>query len=177
MITWILLAALVVIIVVFVIVVANLPGDFCVTRTIAISAPAAAAFARVNDFHQWPSWSPWEELDPKLERIYDGPKSGVDAQYAWKGTGAVGAGRMRIAQSEEPRLIRIELHFERPSKATNLCEFTFNARGNLTVVSWSMSGKSHGAGKVVGLFGLRDKLLGGMFDRGLEKMKKVCESA
>ena len=45
-------------------------------RTATIAAPPAAAFEQVNDFHNWKLWSPWEKLDPNLQRTYDGPAAG-----------------------------------------------------------------------------------------------------
>ncbi len=53
----------------------------------------------VDDFHNWPLWSPWEELDPNLQRTYTGPDKGVDAHYAWTGNRRAGEGSMEITGS------------------------------------------------------------------------------
>ena len=56
------------------------PDRFHVERSATIGAPSAAIFPHINDFHQWVAWSPWEKVDPQLQRSYDGPSSGVGAR-------------------------------------------------------------------------------------------------
>ena len=53
------------------------PDSFRIERTILVDAPPEAAFARVNDFHRWTEWSPWEGIDPAMKRTYGGPPAGV----------------------------------------------------------------------------------------------------
>ena len=43
---------------------ASKPATFSVERAITIAAPAERIFPLINDFHQWGSWSPWENKDP-----------------------------------------------------------------------------------------------------------------
>src|ERR1700722_17774584 len=119
------LIALAAIVIVVVIVVAMRPGDFRITRSAAISAPAAEVFAQVNDFHRWDSWSPWAKLDPTMKQTYEGPPTGTGAIYSWNGNGKVGEGRMTMTESRPSDLIRIKLEFMRPFKATNTAQFTF----------------------------------------------------
>ncbi len=157
--------------------IARQPDEFQITRTVAVSAPASVPFAHVNDFHQWIGWSPWEGIDPNLKRTYEGPAQGVGTRYTWDGSGQVGAGIMTITESRAPGLIRLDVEFLRPFKAANVVEFTFNPRGSHTIVAWSMSGRETFFTKAFGLIFNRDKLVGGMFQKGLEKMKAVCEGA
>ncbi len=49
----IVLIVLAAIVVVFIGIVARQPSEFRVSRSAAISAPAAEVFAQVNDFHKW----------------------------------------------------------------------------------------------------------------------------
>ena len=53
------LIGLAVLIVVFVIIVATRPSAFSITRSATMSAPPAAVFEQVNDFHKWAAWSPY----------------------------------------------------------------------------------------------------------------------
>ena len=71
---------------VFSVVVATRPSHFHVERSAAVPAPPAAVFPLIDDFHRWPEWSPWEKMDPALQRSYSGPASGLGAGYAWKAT-------------------------------------------------------------------------------------------
>jgi uncharacterized protein YndB with AHSA1/START domain len=171
------LAAVLVVFVVFVIVVAMRPGDFRITRSATIAAPAAEVFAQVNDFHKWDSWSPWAKLDPTMKQTYEGPPAGTGAIYTWTGNGKVGEGRMTMTESRPSDLVRIKLEFMRPFKATNTSEFTFKPEGNQTLVTWSMSGHNNFVFKAFGLFMNMDKMLGGEFEKGLTQMKSVVETA
>src|SRR5436190_13531123 len=96
---------------VFLIIVALRPGDFRVTRNGTINAPPAAAFAQVNDFHNWEAWSPWAKLDPNMQQAFEGPPSGAGAIYTWMGNSQVGQGRMRIAESRPNERVNIDLEF------------------------------------------------------------------
>lgn len=159
-----------------VIFIARQPDEFQIKRAVAVSAPASVPFAQVNDFHRWLGWSPWEGIDPNLKRTYEGPTEGVGTRYAWEGGSQVGAGIMTITESRAPGLIRLDLEFLRPFKARNVAEFTFDPQGDHTLVAWRMTGRETFVTKAFGLVFNRDKLVGGMFQKGLDKMKTVCES-
>jgi Polyketide cyclase / dehydrase and lipid transport len=176
MITTILLLLAVVIIVAFLVFIARQPDEFLVTRSVAISTNPDVPFAQVNDLHKWVSWSPWEGIDPGLKRTYGGPESGVGATYAWDGNNKVSAGRMTITESQPANLVRLDLNFLRPFAANHLAEFAFSPRGGHTVVTWSLSGRETFFTKAFSLVCGRDRIVGGMFDQGLAKMKTVCES-
>src|SRR5262249_35713016 len=74
------------------------PDRFQVRRSAAIKAKPEAVYALVEDFHRWGQWSPWEKLDPDMQRTYSGAQSGKGAIYGWEGKKA-GAGRMEIADA------------------------------------------------------------------------------
>src|SRR5262249_41947388 len=81
------------------------PPQFRIERGIEIAAAPERAFDQVNDFHAWRAWSPWEGIDPNLQRTYEGPAAGVGAAYGWTGNNKVGQGRMTIGRSERASLI------------------------------------------------------------------------
>jgi hypothetical protein len=170
------LIAVAVITVAFVIVVVTRPADFRVTRSIAVSAPAAVVFAQVNDLRQWKAWSPWEKMDPALKRTFEGPSAGTGASYSWAGNKKVGEGRMTIMESRPNGLIRIKLEFLKPFKATHTAEFAFKAVGNQTAVTWSMFGKNNFVAKAFHLVVDFDKMIGVDFEKGLGQMKSVAET-
>jgi hypothetical protein len=153
------------------------PADFRVVRTAAISAAPADVFAQVNDFHKWEAWSPWAKIDPAMKQTYEGAPTGTGAIYSWNGNGQVGAGRMTITESKPHDLIRIKLEFTRPFASINDVEFTFKPEGQQTVVTWSMAGRKNFVTKAFGLIMSMDKMVGGMYEQGLAKMKTIAESA
>ena len=93
-------------------------GSFEVTRSTTIHADPARVHALINDFHEWTTWSPWEDVDPNLSRTYTGPAQGVGAHYAWRGNRKAGEGSMEITGSAPDR-IEIELAFLKPMRNTN----------------------------------------------------------
>jgi hypothetical protein len=148
------------------VVIAFQPATFHIERSINVSAPAAAAFAQVNDFHAWGKWSPWEKLDPGMKRTYEGPSSGVGAKYAWVGSKEVGEGRMTIEQSE-PSRIAIKLEFLKPFAATNIATFSFVPADQ----------GSDFMGKAFHLFMDMEKMIGPDFEKGLADLKTAAEAA
>ncbi len=69
----------------------------------------------------------------------------------------------------------MDLEFRKPFKASNVTEFTFKPEGNLTVVTWTMSGKNNFISKAIGLFMDCDKMVGGQFEKGLAQIKSITE--
>jgi hypothetical protein len=171
------LLAVAVIIAVFVLIVAMQPSEFRIVRSATFNAPASALFAQVNDLHNWEAWSPWAKLDPAAKRTYEGQPSGTGAVFTWSGNNKVGEGTMTLTDSQPNELIRINLDFRRPFKATNTAEFTFKPEGSQTTVSWSMSGRNNFFFKAFCLFMNMDKMLGSDFEKGLAQLKTIVETA
>lgn len=163
-------------ILVLVIVVASRPSAFRIVRTADMAAPPATVFAQVNDFHSWEAWSPWEKLDPTMKKVHEGAPSGKGAIYSWEGNGKVGQGRMTLMESKPPERIRIRLEFLKPFKATNTAEFTFDAEGGGTRVTWAMTGEMNFMSKLFDLIMNMDKMVGRDFEKGLTAMKAVVEA-
>jgi hypothetical protein len=171
------LIGLVVLILIFVFIVALQPSDFRVARSAAVSAPAPAVFAQVNDFHNWEAWNPWGKIDPAMKQTYEGAPAGTGAVYTWSGNNEVGEGRMTIVESRPSELIRIKLEFLKPFAATNTSEFTFKPSGNQTAVTWSMSGEKNFMATGIHLVMNMDEMIGGQFEKGLAQMKAAAEAA
>jgi len=148
---------------------------FRLERSTRIDAPPQAAFALVDDFRRWTSWSPWEKLDADLQRTYSGPASGLGAVYAWEGKKA-GSGRMEIITSEPGARIVIKLDFIKPFAAHNTAEFTLAADGKGTKVTWAMTGPVTLMSKIMGIFFSTEKFVGPQFEEGLANMKRIAEA-
>ena len=150
-------------------------STFEISRSTNIAAEPAGVHGRINDFHQWTAWSPWEDVDPNLQRIYTGPDQGVGAHYAWQGNRQAGQGSMEIVSST-PEQIGIKLSFLKPWKATNDVTFTLTPSGSGTEVTWLMTGEHQGLGKVFSKVFSMDKLVGKDFEKGLARLKAVSET-
>lgn len=152
-------------------------NDYHVTREIKINAPATAVFAHVNDLHKFNEWNPWAKLDPAAKQSYEGPQSGVGAVSIWDGNSDVGAGRMTITESMPPTIIRMRLDYTKPFQGMSNAEFQFKPEGSSTVVTWSNSGKKSFIPKIICVFLSMDKMIGGMFEKGLSQLKVTLEKS
>jgi uncharacterized protein YndB with AHSA1/START domain len=151
------------------------PNSFAVSRSIVIKAPADKIYPLISDFHQWSRWSPWENLDPAMNRTYTGAASGAGAVYSWEGNDAVGAGRMEIVGAQPPSKIDIKLDFLKPIASQNSTVFALQPEGEGTKVVWTMSGPSSFMTKLMGVFVSMDKMIGPDFEKGLASMKAAAE--
>ena len=154
---------------------ATMPDDFRVQRATSIKASPEKIFALINDLHRWDSWSPWEKMDPAMQRTFSGATAGKGAVYAWQGNSKVGEGRMEIADTSPPSRVMIKLDFIKPIEGHNTAEFTLDPKGDSTNVTWSMYGPSAYIAKVIGVFASMDKMIGKEFETGLANMKAVAE--
>ena len=151
------------------------PDSFRIERTILLNAPPEAPYALVQDLHRWTEWSPWEGVDPGMKRTYAGPASGVGASYGWEGNSKVGSGRMEITEAAPGAKLVLKLDFFTPMEAHNTAEFTFVREGGGTRVTWAMFGPSPFLSKLIGLVFNMDRMVGGMFEKGLASLKDRCE--
>lgn len=171
------LGGLAVAIIVFGVVVDRQPDDFRVTRTIAIEAPTADAFARVYDLRQWNDWSPWAKLDPAALHSFDGASEGKGAAMRWDSENReVGKGSMTLMESRPDEFVQFVVELQRPVIAVNTAEFTFQREDDRTVVTWSMFGKRAFLGKAMNLLFSGDKMLGDRFEQGLANLKNLLEN-
>jgi len=154
---------------------ATRPDDFRVHRTAAIKAPPEKVFPFINDFRQWPIWSPFEKIDPDMKRTYGATTAGKGATYGWDGNKNIGSGSMEILDAPAPQRVTIKLDFTRPFEAHNIAEFTLVPAGDTTSVTWSMHGPVPYFGKIIHMFMDMDKMVGGQFATGLADLKAAAE--
>src|SRR6266853_3521364 len=161
------------------IVAATRPNTFSIQRATVVKAPPERIFPLINDFHQWGTWSPYENKDPAMKRSYSGAASGQGAVYAWEGNKNVGSGRMEILEASAPSKIVIKLDFFTPFEGHNTAEFTMLPQGdatNLTTnVTWLMHGPSPFIGKIMHVFINMDRMVGKDFEIGLANLKRLTE--
>lgn len=154
---------------------ATRPDSFRVERSIKIKAAPEKIFPFINDFHQWPAWSPWEKIDPATKRTLSGATSGVGAIYEWNGNKEVGQGRMEIIESTPSSKALLNIDFIKPFEGHNKVEFTLAADGDSTKVTQAMFGPQPFIAKVMCLFFDMDKMVGGKYEEGLATLKSAAE--
>ena len=154
---------------------ATKPNTLRVQRAIRIKAPAERIFPLINDFHQWITWSPYENKDPAMKRSYGGTERGRGAVYAWDGDKNVGSGRMEILETALPSKILIKLDFFKPFEGHNTAEFTMLPQGDGTHVTWLMHGPANFMSRLIQVFMNLDNLIGKDFEAGLANLKTLTE--
>lgn len=150
-------------------------AEFSLSRSIRVQADAARVHGLVDDFREWQKWSPWEGLDPDLNRDFSGPDHGVGSTYHWSGNKRAGEGEMRITEST-PTSVVVDLQFLKPFKASNVTTFALTPVGDATDVTWTMTGTRSA---IMGLMGklFFDKAIGADFEKGLASLKQEAERA
>ena len=151
------------------------PDRFGIQRATTVKAPPEKIFPLINDFHQWGTWSPYENKDPAMKRSYSGAASGEGAIYAWEGNKNVGSGRMEILDSSAPSKIVIKLDFFTPFEGHNTAEFTMLPHGDATDLTWLMHGPLPLMGKIMHVFINMDRMIGKDFEIGLANLKRLTE--
>lgn len=170
------LVALGVIVVAILGIAATKPDTFRIERAASINAAPETIFSHLNDFRSWGNWSPWEKLDPALQRTFSGAAVGVGAVYEWKGNSEVGAGRMEILESSPSSKLNLKLNFTEPFEAENMTEFTLTPEGEATKITWAMQGANPFLGKLMSIFFDMDEMAGKDFETGLANLKAVAEA-
>jgi hypothetical protein len=170
--TALILWALLALVVLVLVTAATRPDSFRVVRSRALPASAEQVLAQLHDFHHWAAWSPWEAIDPSMQRSYSGAASGPGAVYAWTGNGKAGAGRMEILEASSSRVL-IRIDFFKPFAAHNTVEFLLAPQAGSTQLTWAMYGPSPFVSKLMGLVLNMDRLIGKDFEKGLVNLQSV----
>jgi hypothetical protein len=150
--------------------------SFVVERRQRVEAPPSAVFERIVDLRRWQAWSPWEDLDPDLQRTYGGPEAGVGATYEWKGNRKAGQGRMEITDVQPDEAVTIEVQFVKPFKSRSTSAFRLRQDGGATEVTWTMTGPKTLMTKLMGVFTSMDKMMGPDFEKGLDRLRADAEA-
>jgi uncharacterized protein YndB with AHSA1/START domain len=149
--------------------------SWTVTRETEVAAPPEAVWEHLVDFRRWRAWSPFEELDPGMERTYGGAESGAGATYAWAGNVKAGAGRMEVLEAVPASRLVVEQENRKPIRSRSTSTFTLTPRGSGTTVTWQATGPTTLMTKAMGVFTSMDKVLGPAFEKGLAGLRREVE--
>ncbi|HEX8514635.1 MAG TPA: SRPBCC family protein [Bacteroidia bacterium] len=150
-----------------------LPSKVKVERSAMINAPTAVVFGQVNNFHHWPKWSYWDNIDPAMTNKYEGPESGKGARHFWESSHKdVGHGNITIVESTPNSIILTDLEFE--GMGTSHGGWLFKDTTGGCVATTYMEIEMGFFQRVFGL--MMDGMLGADFEKSLAGLKKHCES-
>ncbi len=156
---------------------AILPSDYVVSREITINAPAEKIFPYLNNSKLAEQWGPWSEMDPQAKMIYSGPDDGAGSKASWDSSGQLGTGSATIVESLPNQRVAIQLEYTKPMSMVQLAEYLVRSEGNQSVVTWKVQGKNSFPGRVMCIFMNMDKMVGGMFEKGLSNLKTLVEKS
>ena len=154
-------------------------ATFSLTREVTVDAAPERVRELLVDFRSWRTWSPWEDMDPDMQRTYSGPARGLGARYQWSGNAKAGEGEMEIVDVR-PTRVAVGLTFHAPVPAENVITFELLpgqevGRGT-TRVACTMNGSRTAVMELFGRLYL-DHALGKEFDRGLAALKAAAEAS
>ncbi len=168
------LKALVLLFVILVVVAFFLPEKSTVSRSVEISAPPEAVYAKIDNFQSFNQWSPWAAIDPDTRYDFSGPESGTGAVMEWASDNPhVGSGRQEIIAAEPGRSLTTSLEFGGQGNAQ--ANFLLEPVSGGTRVSWGF--ETHWGynpiGRYMGL--MMDDWVGGDYEKGLAALKSLVE--
>lgn len=157
------------------VIVAGQDANYRIERSVKINASKTAIFAVLRDFRQFEHWSPWEKLDPKMQKTFEGETAAIGSYYHWAGNKEVGEGTMTVVEVQPDEGIDLRLEFFRPFASQALVRWSVADAGDGSqIVTWSMKGKH--ANFMAKAFGtVMKKMLNKNFDEGLARLKAFCE--
>lgn len=114
-----------------------LPAQLRLQREILIERPPATVFTVLDGFRHFSAWSPWAELDPRMQVELGGPVTGPGARYGWTSQQpGVGSGSQQIVESEPYSRIVVDLRFGGRDQVTQSVYELAPEAGN-TRLRWS----------------------------------------
>ncbi|MEM5566788.1 SRPBCC family protein [Psychroserpens sp. AS72] len=160
----------------FAIYVAVQPNDYTFNRSKVIDAPVPVVYDVVNDFKEWPRFSPWIEQDKDAVLTFNEKTSGVGAGYSWEGE-ILGIGNAKTVDVLNNKKIKQEIEFVKPFESISNINWTFEQVEKGTKVTWSMEGKQDFMTKLyVAFAGSIEKNTGPDFERGLFKLDSIVQA-
>lgn len=108
-----------------------LPGTVDVTRSIDVDAPPERIFPLLETPSAWDSWTPWGEIESRL----DGPSAGAGARRVWDDA-QMGSGSLTIVATTPPSRVAYLVEVE-DGEIRFEGSFSIEGRGNTSRVTWS----------------------------------------
>ncbi|MGI9428480.1 MAG: SRPBCC family protein [Bythopirellula sp.] len=144
-----------------------------IQRSITIDAPESKVRPAIENFAEWPKWSPWLCMERDAKLSVHGTPGQVGHGHSWEGE-VVGAGSMNIVDAENSTL-RMQLDFLKPFKSQAKVVIEINPLGDAqTEVTWHMDGKLPFF--LFFMIGMMKAYIGMDYERGLRMLKEYVET-
>lgn len=169
-----LLLAVLIILILIVVVGLFLPTSYTVERSVVVDAGPEKVHEYVGDLNKWEEWAPWKEEDPTIVITRGEKTKGVGASQSW--VGESGDGALTITKDSPQEGIEYDLVFEGGLYECQSAMMYEELEDGDTKVTWKMNGDMNSP-IIGGYFALMmDSMVGEMFDRGLNNLKRTVEN-
>ena len=148
-------------------------GHFAYERNGVIQAPAAKIFPYISEFKKGILWSPYDQKDMNMKRVFIGTEGKVGSIMEFDGNSEAGSGKLEILKLIPNELVEIKLTMTKPLPAENIIQYKLTPEGTGTRFSWSMSGDGGFIGKLMTVLIDCEKMIGGDFEKGIQNLKAV----
>jgi len=144
-----------------------------IERSIVIDAAEVNVRPAIENFAQWPKWSPWLCMEPAAELDVYGTPGQPGHGYSWEGE-VVGAGSMEILAVESSTQ-RMQLNFLKPFRSQAQVTMEIKPLGDAqTEVTWHMDGKMPFF--LFFMISMMKAMIGMDYERGLRMLKEYVET-
>lgn len=148
-----------------------LPSTFEVTRSVWIAAVPERIFPLLNDLAAWDAWTPWGDIESRLE----GPSTGPGARRVWDDR-RLGSGSLTITASTPPSVVRYTVDLEDGAIRFD-GTLSVAARGDASLVTWTEHADL-GWNPLLGWTALgMEESQGDQLEESLARLKEQAESA
>lgn len=147
-----------------------LPGTVEVTRSVEIAAAPEQVFPYLNRLDAWTDWTPWGDVESRLE----GPAAGAGARRVWDDP-QFGSGSISIVDSQAPVSVDYAVEVEGGTLRFN-GTFTVERRGTRSLVTWTERADL-GWNPLMGWTALNmEKTQGAQLQVSLERLRRLAEA-
>ena len=147
-----------------------LPGTVEVTRSVEIAAPPEQVFPYLNRLGAWTGWTPWGDVESRLE----GPAAGAGARRVWDDP-RFGSGSISITGSRSPVSVDYAVEVEGGTLRFN-GNFTVERRPTGSLVTWTERADL-GWNPLMGWTALNmEKTQGAQLQESLERLRRLAEA-
>lgn len=171
------LAGLGLILTVFIVITALKPAEYLIKREVMINAKPEAVFPFLISMKNADTWMPWKELDPQVQNTYSGPEEGMGSISSWDSPGQMGTGKAEVVGAIPNQSVKIKITYTKPMEMNQDSEFILTPMGDATQMTWTVTGNQAFFARLMCtvMFMNMDKYVGGMFEKGLNKLKITVE--
>lgn len=171
------LAGLALVLAVFVVIAALKPAEYIIKRDVVINAKPEFIFPFLVSTKNADTWMPWKETDPQVQITYSGPDEGMGSISSWDSPGQMGTGKAEVIGVILNQSVKTKITYTKPMEMNQESEFILTPQGDSTQMTWKVSGQQPFIARLMCtlMFMDIDKYVGGMFEKGLNKLKLNVE--